>query len=214
MDAHVGLLGPSRLTLLRHAEVDNQQGRRFMGRTDLPLTSRGADQAKALAARFAGLPPCPVYASPLRRARSTAEALETSGLPPAEVLEDLRELDFGLWEGRLAEDVAREEPGSYARWRAVDPGFAFPRGDALAATARRMADLLERLWPAEGGHAIVVAHGGVLRLGLCELLGLPWAACPRLRLDFTGVTRLERHAGRVVLAGLNDTTHLPPGSLS
>jgi broad specificity phosphatase PhoE len=135
-------------------------------------------------------------------------------MPEAEVLEDLRELDFGLWEGRLAEDVERDEPGPYARWRAVDPGFVFPGGDALAATARRMAALLERLWPAAGGHAIIVAHGGVLRLGLCELIGLPWSACQRLRLDFTGITRLERHAGRVVLAGLNDTTHLDQAVLS
>ncbi len=179
-----------------------------MGRGDIPLTAPGRLQAERLGARLASiLPACPVFASPLLRTRMTAQALTASGFPEPAFLPDLMELDFGAWEGRLAEEVEREDPAAYALWRAVDAAFAFPDGEALAGAARRMRGALEEAWKGEGD-AVVVAHGGVLRLGVCELLGLPWSAAPRLRFDFASVTRLERHAGREVLALLNDTAHL------
>ena len=161
-----------------------------------------------LASRLASLlPSCPLFASPLRRTRQTAEALVSAGFPAPAFDPALMELDFGAWEGRLAEEVEREDPAAYGRWRAVDPAFAFPRGEALSRAAGRMQEALRGAWRGEGD-AVVVAHGGVLRLGVCGLLGLPWQAAPRLRFDFASVTRLERHAGREVLALLNDTGHL------
>lgn len=187
------------LLLVRHAEIDNSQGTRFIGRTDLPLTPRGERQAARLRARLSLLSPRRTLLSPQLRARQTGGE--------GEILPDLREIDFGTWETRLAQEVEREHPEAYARWRRVDPGFAFPEGEALAAVASRVLTLLNGLWDAAGPVA-VVSHGGVLRLGLCQLLGLPWAAAPSFRFDFAGITRLERHGGRVVLAGFNDTTHL------
>ena len=179
-----------------------------MGRADLPLTPRGLRQASLLGSRLAAfLRPCPLFASPLTRTRQTAEALVSKGFPTPTFDPALMELDFGAWEGRLAQEVEKEDPAAYGRWQAVDPGFSFPRGEALSGAAGRMQEALRGAWRGEGD-AVVVAHGGVLRLGVCGLLGLPWQAAPRLRFDFASVTRLERHAGREVLALLNDTGHL------
>ena len=192
------------LRLVRHAEIDNDGGRRFVGVTDPPLTPRGEAQARALSLRLLDLS-CPVHSSPLERARATARAL--GGKAPVLLLEGLREIDFGAWEGRLAEEVSREAPEAYARWQALDPGFAFPGGESLHDAARRMGSSLAALLEGEG-EVLAVAHGGVLRLGLCEVLSLPWGIALPLRNDFAGITRLERHAGHLVLAALNDTAHL------
>ncbi len=183
-----------------------------MGRSDIPLTARGQRQARQLGgALAASLEPCPLYVSPLLRTRQTAEALVAAGFPSPAFVPDLQELDFGAWEGRLAEEVEREHPADYGRWRAVEASFAFPGGEPLAAAAGRMLGALRSAWDSDAD-AVVVAHGGVLRLGVCELLGLPWSAASRLRFDFASVTRLERHGGREVLALLNDTGHLEEAS--
>jgi probable phosphoglycerate mutase len=149
--------------LVRHAEADWPPGA-ALGWSDPPLTARGRAQAAAAARRLAGRRLGAVHSSDLRRARATAEALAAPHSLPVLVTEDLRELGFGAWEGRLLADLWRELPEEARRWEAdlrrSPPQFA----EAVPDLERRVSAFARRLLagPAQGLEVAVVAHRGSL----------------------------------------------------
>ncbi len=130
-----------RLFLLRHGST-GMDGR-YVGATDLPLGSDGAVDLTDTAAFLQRQQIDTVFCSPMRRCRQTIELL---GLAcPVEIVEELREIDFGRWEGRSFEEICREDE------RLVDQGaedaenFAFPDGEAIADFALRVKRVMEML---------------------------------------------------------------------
>ena len=119
--------------LARHGETDdNVPPARVMGWVDAPLNDTGRAQARALAgeARERGI--AALYTSHLERARETAAIVgEAIGLEPI-VDERFAESGRGRWEGRLVEDIRREEPEAWDEWMRAAEGFAFPGGESLA----------------------------------------------------------------------------------
>jgi broad specificity phosphatase PhoE len=151
------------ILLARHGQTaDNVPPARVQGWRDPPLNDRGREQARALAEAVAGEQPAALYASHLLRARETAEIVgELIGLEPA-VDERLAESHRGRWEGRLLEEIEREEPELWRDWRAAGPDFRFPGGESLA---EHMARVVEALAEVRRGPlpALVVCHGGTIR---------------------------------------------------
>ncbi len=182
-----------RIDLLRHGEAAG--GACFRGRRDDPLTPRGEAQVAAAVAdleRWGGPPWAGVVTSPLRRCRRPAEALARVRGLPLTVDEDLRELDFGAWEGRRAEEIQATDGARLAAfwddpWRHPPPG-----GETLATIAARVATAWERLLACDAP-LLVFTHGGVLRLLLAHVLDLPRAAFWHWRVDPAARLRL---AGR------------------
>jgi len=154
--------------LARHGETDdNSPPPRVMGWMDVPLNDRGREQARALAAEVAGRGIAALYASNLARARETAEIVGAAiGLEPV-VDERFAESNRGDWEGRLAEDIEREEPEAWARWMRAADGFAFPGGESLAGHCARVAEGLAEV-AAGRGPALVVCHGGTIRCAFAQ----------------------------------------------
>src|SRR5581483_2591047 len=95
----------TRFVLVRHGEAQGNRELRYLGASDVPLTERGEQQARQLAQATAQFPLEAIYTSPLARARSTASAIAAStGLEPS-VWEDLREQNYGAWEGLTSEEA-------------------------------------------------------------------------------------------------------------
>src|SRR3954467_9265903 len=91
---------PTLLYLLRHGETDwNRDGNRYAGRTDVPLSDRGREQARAVATTLASVPFSAIYCSTLQRSRETAEIIAASHNLPVVADPRLIEIDFGTWEG-------------------------------------------------------------------------------------------------------------------
>ncbi len=136
------------LLLVRHGETDWNAEGKLQGHTDRPLNDYGRRQARALAERLAGEEIEAVYASDLSRARETAEILGAQlGLPVA-VDPDLREKNWGNWEGLTADERLRiEYEGESSE-------------DHRSRTLRAVERIVER-HPA--GRVVVVTHGGSLR---------------------------------------------------
>jgi len=136
------------LLLVRHGETDRNAEGKLQGHTDRPLNDYGRRQARALAERLAGEEIEAVYASDLSRARETAEILGAQlGLPVA-VDPDLREKNWGNWEGLTADERLRiEYEGESSE-------------DHRSRTLRAVERIVER-HPA--GRVVVVTHGGSLR---------------------------------------------------
>ncbi|MBI1904427.1 MAG: histidine phosphatase family protein [Planctomycetia bacterium] len=167
------------MLLVRHGATANNeavpyklQGRRL----DAPLTESGWRQS-AQAARFlTAWPVGAVYASPLLRARETAEAIAAPHRLRVEEVGELIECDIGAWEGRSWDDVAREEPESH-RLFIDDPGtHGYRGGENLRQVEERVVPALARLMQDNlGGAIVVVGHNVVNRVYLGHLLGLPFA---------------------------------------
>jgi 2,3-bisphosphoglycerate-dependent phosphoglycerate mutase len=163
----------TRLVLTRHGQTVWHRENRYAGSSDIDLTEVGREQAERLAAWTSRRRPAAVVSSPLGRALATARpSAAVLGTEPV-VEEDLREVDFGLAEGRTLSELRERDPEMVARFRRDPVTHAFPGGDPPAAAAERAATALRRI-AAERPDAtvLVVAHNTLIRLALCRLLGI------------------------------------------
>ncbi|MEW2353828.1 histidine phosphatase family protein [Spirillospora sp. NPDC029432] len=159
------------LFLTRHGQTVWHAENRYAGVSDIALTAAGREQAERLGAWAGGAALDAVWASPLRRARATAAPAAAALGLPVTVDGDLTELDFGSAEGRT---LAELPPAEVAAFRADPVAGAFPGGEDPAKAAVRGAAALRRVAARhEGGRVLVVAHNTLLRLTLCELIGIP-----------------------------------------
>jgi broad specificity phosphatase PhoE len=158
----------SGLYLARHGQTDdNLQPIRAQGFSDTPLNDTGRRQSAALAERVAPLGIVSLWSSDLSRARETAEIVGARiGLAPR-LDPRLREANRGEWEGRLFIDIKREEPERYAAWLQAGEEFRFPGGESLLEQQQRVLAALEHVRAARELPALVVCHGGSIRVVLC-----------------------------------------------
>ncbi|WP_327090554.1 histidine phosphatase family protein [Nonomuraea sp. NBC_01738] len=163
-----------RIVCLRHGQTLWNVEHRFQGHTDIPLDETGMAQATRAASLLAALRPTLIVSSDLRRANDTALALGRVVRLDVSVDKDLRERGGGAWEGLTREEIAARWPREYVSWEAPDGEPVTEVATRVAAAMRRWADQLD-----DNGLLVVASHGAALRLGICELLGLPeehWSA--------------------------------------
>jgi probable phosphoglycerate mutase len=154
--------------LARHGQTDdNLEPLRFQGWRDTPLNDTGRRQAAELAERVASIGVASLWSSDLLRASETAEIVGARlGLRPR-LDWRLREGNRGRWEGRLFEDVAREEPEASAAYTRAGDGWRFPGGESLREHQRRVSACVEQIRGTGELPALAVAHGGSIRAMLC-----------------------------------------------
>ena len=195
-----------KLLLARHAESAWNAERRFQGRTDIGLSEAGLEQAAALGRALARRRVGAIYSSPLRRARETAEIVAKEWGLTVTLVDELRELSLGVWEGRTVDDVLATEADAYRNWRERPYDCPPPEGEHIAAVVGRILPVLERIVVShpDGDEALVVAHGGVISVYLCHLLGLSPNALWQLAIGNASLSVVD--PPRVLT--LNDTAHL------
>ena len=161
------------ILLVRHGETEWSRDGRHTGNTDVPLTERGREQAEALGTALEGRSFARVLTSPLSRAAETARL---AGFGDAEPRDELREWDYGAYEGRKTAEIREERPG----WTLWADGV--PDGETAAEVAARVDAVLAELRTAEGA-ALVIAHGHLLRVLAVRWIGLEPDAGRLLTLD-------------------------------
>jgi broad specificity phosphatase PhoE len=195
-----------RLLLARHGESLWNAERRFQGATDIALSDRGRAQAEALARGLRGYRVRAAYVSPYRRAVETAElALRDTGVPLV-IDEELRELSLGEWEGCTVDEVRARDGDPYVAWLRTPHDCPPPGGEPLPVVSERVQSALARIAAAHprGDDVLVVAHGGVISVYACYLLGCSFNDLWRLRVDNASLTVVRPPR----LVSLNDTAHL------
>jgi len=169
------------LVLVRHGETIWHAENRYCGASDVALTPRGHQQAELIAnwAATAGL--AAVWTSPLSRTRETAApAARVAGLTP-HIDARLREIDFGQGEGRTAAEMERLFPAAWAAFRADPVANYLPDGeDPRAAAQRAIACFVDIAHTYPDGRVLVVAHSTLIRLAICQLIGVPLTRYRRL----------------------------------
>jgi broad specificity phosphatase PhoE len=182
------------LTLVRHGQTVWHAENRYAGISDVPLDDTGRAQAAALA-EWARRQQFDVIAcSPVSRARATAAPVaDALGLSP-EIVPELREVDYGMAEGRTLAELRESDPDVAAAFMADPVRHVFPGAEPPAAAAERVLGALRALIERHrGASVLVVGHNTVLRLALCSWLGIPLARYRAVlpRLDNAAATRLR-----------------------
>ncbi|WP_253768284.1 histidine phosphatase family protein [Goodfellowiella coeruleoviolacea] len=195
------------LVVVRHGETVWHAENRYAGRSDVELTDTGLAQAAELGAWASTADLVGLFCSPLRRSRRTALAVtERTGIQPV-VDERLTELDFGAGEGLTSAEMAQQLGAARDRFVADPVAHHLPGGeDPVLAARRGLAGLVAAAETAPGGRVLVVAHNTLLRLVLCEVLGIPLS---RYRRAFPSVgncrgARLRYRDGEFGLLALNE----------
>ncbi|HVN88168.1 MAG TPA: histidine phosphatase family protein [Candidatus Binatia bacterium] len=179
-----------RLILVRHGESEGNRDRRFTHSTEVPLTDRGREQARAaaatIAARFA---PRRVLASPFSRARETGEIIAAALALRIEIDPEVREQDLGELRGQLYDSVLSDPSFDPARrWEWRPPG-----GESLLDVQARVAPAIDRVAQRFAGcDVVVVAHAGVLMAACAYVIG-SWETIRSV--PNAGIVLVEHHNG-------------------
>ncbi len=161
--------------LIRHGEsLSNREGR-VQGQADVKLSDTGRQQATAVASwcksQSFHKKSCELWSSPLCRARETADVIGTAIGLSAQIEDKLVELNAGVFQGHLWDDLADRFPEDVAQWRSGDVDFQIPGGESRRQLAERGSHALQSLSCRPVDSMVIVAHGGVLTAALGLLVG-------------------------------------------
>ena len=208
---------PIRYYLLRHGETDYSRAGCYCGWEDARLTETGLRHHEALVEALADTNLAAIYTSDSYRCTHLAEALARQRQAVVHRLPGLRELNFGVFDGKTYEEVAQEYPEALARWIEEPMYSAPPAGETLDVLCKR---LLKALYAIKGqaqkisSHGscpipiAVVTHGGPIRVLLCHWLGIPLERQWQLRIDPGSFSITEEYAEGVICCSINGV----PGS--
>ncbi len=183
------------IVLVRHGETEWSRSGQHTSRTDLPLLEEGRERAQALRPMLASWNFSLVLTSPLRRARETCEL--AGFRDRAEVCEDLREWDYGEYEGLTTPQIRAERP-DWSLWR-----DGCPNGEQPEEVGARADRALARLRAAEGD-AVAFAHGHIFRVLAARWIELPAAGGARLALRAGAMSVLGYERETAVIQLWND----------
>jgi len=189
-----------KLILVRHGETVHNVAGIAQGWNDSALSARGEEQVAAVAKRIQSMKVDAVISSPLGRAMSTAQAIGNACGLEVSTLDELREMNYGGWEGRSFFDVRREDEALYQEWIA-NGDCPCPGGESHNDVRRRFAAALEKI---QAKRPVVVTHGTAIRIGVTVLLDLPVMASRRFAQDNAAMNVFLWRGDRWVMKSWND----------
>lgn len=197
--------------LLRHGETAASKTGGFCGALDPELTPEGQQMAMAFAERYQSMAWQAVYVSPMKRTIATAQPLCTATGMSMEIRDGLKEIQYGAWEGKTAEEVKVQYSSDYVHWL-TEPAWNPPTdGESAVQIASRaslvMAEIEEKY---TSGNVLVVSHKATIRIILCSLLGIDIGRYrDRINLPVASVSsvRFDTHGPLLIKHG--DRSHLP-----
>lgn len=183
------------------------------GRTAVPLSPLGREQARGLIARVGHLPIDAIFSSPVHRARETAQPLSEHLRLPIHVSDPLAEIDFGDWTGQTLEALRPQE--RWRQWNSFRSGTRIPGGESMLEAQERIVREMYRLRAERPGQIVaLVSHGDVIKAALAYCLGTPLDLFLRIEISLASVSVVQvSDYGPWVLC-VNNTAEIPlPGSI-
>lgn len=176
------------IDLLRHGEVAG--GRKYRGQLDDPLSELGWSQLRAVTE--IKQPWQQIISSPLQRCAKFSNEFATLHKLPLQLKTEFKEVSFGLWEGKMADELLKENPDEIkAYWQ--DPvNTTPPEGENLITFAERVLSGWQNiLTEHQGKHILLVSHAGVMRIIFCHCLGLPLKELFKLDVGLAKASRIQ-----------------------
>lgn len=208
----------TRIIAIRHGETDWNAATRIQGHIDIPLNATGQWQAQQVALALQGEALDAIYSSDLSRAFETALAISRAhpdlGGQAPKVQAQLRERNFGMFEGKTWAEIETGWPQESQRWRQRDLTFAPQGGENLLVFEQRVKAITDAIAARHGGGQIVlVAHGGVMDILYRLATGQSLSAPRTWQLGNTAINRLLWSSDAMTLVGWSDVRHLEDGAM-
>jgi alpha-ribazole phosphatase len=186
--------------LIRHGETEDADTRRYKGTINVPLSKSGIKQLERLAEylyknlklKTQNSKLTAVYSSGLNRAFKSAEIIAAPfGLKPV-IVDDLRERDFGSWEGMSFDEIKEKWPEAFNDWAENPLKFSPIGGESTIEVKERVMRAFNKIVAGHREEVIaIVSHGGITRIILCEMLGMPLENIFRIEQDFSALNIIE-----------------------
>jgi len=203
--------------LIRHGETEGAETKRYKGHIDVPLSEKGVEQIKRVAEYLsaevqkrgsteAAYELSAIYTSDLSRAVKSAELIaEAHGLKPI-ILPELRERNFGIWEGMSFDEIKEKWPDAFNSWSSNPLKFSPMGGESTIELRDRAVKAFNNIVEQHNGHNVaIVSHGGINRIMLCELLGMPLENIFRVEQDYACINIVEMWDEYPVVKAMNIT---------
>lgn len=197
--------------LVRHGETEWNATGKFQGCTDINLSDTGIIQAKYAKSRLKNKFDV-IYASPLKRAMQTAQIIsEDSGIKPV-ISKDLREINFGKWEGLTVDEIKVDYNSEFNSWQNDDENAYLVGGDMSLknASIRGKNAILAIAEKCKGKRIVIAAHGGIIKAALVGIFGWKMTMYHHIALNNASISNISFYSSTYpLLTTLNDTSHLP-----
>jgi alpha-ribazole phosphatase len=194
----------TRVWLIRHGEPAEEARHRCYGSLDVGLSEKGRAQMAEVAQYLKLESVSAIYTSPSSRALDSARILAAGHSCPFEILRDLREIDFGDFEGLSYDEIAARYPDLYRQWMEKPTEVRFPNGESFSEMRDRILRAFDAIQSERHGQTIViVSHGGVNRVLIAWALQMPDSALFRLAQDYASINLLAITDGLPSLQLLN-----------
>jgi broad specificity phosphatase PhoE len=190
------------IVLLRHAQMDLHGC--FCGHSDPSLSVQGQEQLPTIIRNLSHMSPHAIWSSDLRRARETAEPIAKHFGLDFTTSRDLREMNFGSWEGLTWKEVELQYPEDARAWAKVFPHHRPPGGESFVELQTRAVEQLQQLAKhAEPSWALVVTHAGFIRAAVAWVLGIPDERISSIGQSHGALTTLEKLGNHWSVTALN-----------
>ncbi len=198
-----------KLYLVRHGLTEWNKLNRFQGSSNIALAPEGIEQAKKLSQKLKHYKFDAVYASDLDRAFTTAKRIAIPHQLEVKKIPELREIQFGKWEGLTIDEIKKTDEIDYNAWMEAPHSFEFPGEGNLGNVQKRiMNGMREIIDKHNNQNILIVSHGGSLKIIILSLLALDLSFYHKFWLGNTSLSIIDINNGKSVLSLLNDMGHL------
>lgn len=188
--------------LLRHGETEGNVKGAFFGVSETPLSQKGIQQAKDVYHRLKSEDIDQVLVSPLSRAQETSQY---AGFSQYEVIDNLREMNFGAFEGLTYKEIEATHKEETSLWIKEGYDYVFPKGESLEGFYKRVVDTYKKILNKyRGKNLLIVAHGGVIRSILSHEISEDFSHYWKYRVDNCGLSILAYEDNQVILEKMNE----------
>ncbi len=216
------------ILIIRHGETDWNVENRCQGWRNIPLNANGKSQTVDTLKAIRNIHISKIYSSPLIRAYEMAYKISKVKKVPLFVIDDLKEVNFGIWEGKKIDFIKQKFQSLYHIWVTQPEKICFPNGENLKAFSQRVIKSFNKIVnenlkinndkklfskinnnSLEKTKILIISHGMVNRIILCKILGLSIGQFRYLSNDNASISEIEVNSeGKLSLKRINDTCHL------
>lgn len=196
------------IILIRHGETEWNKVRKYQGHMDIELNDWGRQQAGEAAKELANLDIDYFACSDLKRARETAEIIASFHNNNIKEFKELREMNFGEWEGKGFKEIKNDYPEDFQKWIEDPIKYSPPAGETLKEFQGRVLEGFNTILENGFDRNAIVTHGGVIMVFLATILEMPLINYRKFEVANTGITRVNLYDNSYVLKEFNSQSHM------
>lgn len=193
--------------LVRHGEIEKGEEKRFIGQVEVPLSIKGHLQAVYLGDEFKKYDFKHIFCSDISRCVKTAEIIAHKQDKEITVLNELREINLGKWDGKTFKEIKEKYPKEFNERGENFTSFCPPEGESFEDLSKRILPVFKDITEKAMGDILIVSHAGVNRVILCDLLGIPLDDIFSVHQDYGCINLIEKNKDKFRVNIINNESY-------